>query len=96
MQNPSGHQGPKGFQGVFYWILPYHNKVVLPAAANEILEQLMEPFLYRCPVLGLLVQAINDRAVRPPDYQTVSCTACGRLHLVRPDTGEVMGLADDD
>jgi hypothetical protein len=28
-------------------------------------------------------------------YQEIACIACGRLHLVNPKTGKVLG-ADDD
>lgn len=58
----------------------------------------MATFLYRCPHTGLTVQSwLADEQDPPEDatYETVSCTACSRLHLVNPKTGRVLG-ADGD
>jgi hypothetical protein len=58
----------------------------------------MAAFLYRCPNTGLNVQGwvADDPAERGEEiYESVTCTACTRLHLVNPATGRVLG-ADDD
>ena len=54
----------------------------------------MTTFIYRCPVTGYNVQGLladhhagTDRNV----YESVTCTACGRVHLVDPKTGKVLG-----
>jgi hypothetical protein len=58
----------------------------------------MAAFLYRCPNTGLNVQAwaADDATERNKEtYETVTCTACTRLHLVNPTTGRALG-ADED
>jgi len=50
-------------------------------------------FIYRCPNTGLQVQGWSSDEVPPADdqrYETVTCTACGRIHLVSPSTGRVV------
>lgn len=48
------------------------------------------PFLYRCPTTGLLVQGVLNAADEPipaggeVGYQLVDCTACGQPHMVNP------------
>jgi hypothetical protein len=50
------------------------------------------PFLYRCPHTGLKVQGwISDDPTKEEIFQPVTCTACGRVHLVNPRTGKVAG-----
>jgi hypothetical protein len=50
-------------------------------------------FLYRCPTTGYKVQgaihapAANDTST----YESVTCVACGRVHLVNPSNGHVAG-----
>lgn len=60
----------------------------------------MPAFLYRCPATGYRVQGLAD-AVPASDvaadgttasYQTVTCAACGRTHLVDPRSGRVAGV----
>jgi hypothetical protein len=54
----------------------------------------MPTFLYRCPNTGLRVQGwiANDRTERDEDnFEAVTCPACGRVHLVNPKTGKVLG-----
>ena len=51
-------------------------------------------FLYRCPNTGHKVQGV---ALRKPEdsgtYETVTCAACNRMHLVNPTTGHVAGVS---
>jgi hypothetical protein len=57
----------------------------------------MPTFLYRCPNTGLLVQGWigEDPTNRDEDrFEAVTCTACGRVHLVNPKTGKVLGAND--
>jgi hypothetical protein len=55
----------------------------------------MYAFLYRCPVTGHKVQGlVGDNPAAPDDtttYETVTCSACGRVHLVNQSTGRVAG-----
>lgn len=58
----------------------------------------MVPFLYQCPSTGLKVQGWT--ADDPADgenetYETVTCLACTRVHLVNPKTGKVLGTDED-
>jgi hypothetical protein len=51
--------------------------------------------VYRCPAMGLNVQGFagNNQALAPSEdiYEAMTCTACGRIHLVNPTTGHVAG-----
>jgi hypothetical protein len=52
-------------------------------------------FLYQCPTLGLRVQgwAEDAGAEEGADaYEAVTCTACGRTHLVNPKTGHTLAV----
>ena len=55
----------------------------------------MRNFIFRCPALGVNVQA--SAAVRDGGegrrYVGQRCAACGNLHLVNPDNGKL--LAED-
>jgi hypothetical protein len=54
----------------------------------------MAAFIYRCPVTGYNVQALapDDLTKGGEDaFQSVTCTVCGRVHLVNPKTGKVVG-----
>lgn len=43
----------------------------------------MVPFTYRCPRTGLQVQGwVADDLIDGETYESVTCTACGRAHLV--------------
>ena len=56
----------------------------------------MATFLYRCPKTRLRVQGwIADDANRPEkqSYETVTCLACGGVHLVNAASGKTI---DDD
>ena len=58
----------------------------------------MAPFLYRCPSTGLRVQGWSAEEVPANDaniYETITCIACQRVHLVNPATGNVL-TSDDD
>jgi hypothetical protein len=53
----------------------------------------MYTFLFRCPTTGHKVQGIV-RAPVPDDtstYETMTCMACSRVHLVNPTSGHVAG-----
>jgi hypothetical protein len=55
----------------------------------------MTLFIYRCPATNLDVQArtadnpAHDQAAGV--YETVTCIACTRVHLVDSKTGKVLG-----
>ena len=53
----------------------------------------MATFLYRCPNTGFRVQGYTPEKTSGDDdaYETVTCLACQRVHLVNPATGKVMG-----
>jgi hypothetical protein len=58
----------------------------------------MATLIYRCPATGSNVQgwfADNATADEGEVYETMTCPACTRVHLVNPVTGKVLG-ADDD
>jgi hypothetical protein len=56
----------------------------------------MLAFIYRCPVTGYNIQGHLAAEPMPEDdtitYQSVTCTACARVHLVNPNTGKVAGI----
>jgi hypothetical protein len=58
----------------------------------------MASILFRCPVTGMPTHAwLSDT---PPaggadTYESLSCPACRRLHLVNPSTGKVLGSKPD-
>jgi hypothetical protein len=48
-------------------------------------------FVYRCPATGLKVQGhLADELLDGETYESVTCTACGRVHLVNPKSGRVL------
>jgi hypothetical protein len=51
------------------------------------------PFLYRCSTTGQNVQGLAQYTPNADAsaYQTVTCLACSRVHLVNPSTGSVIG-----
>jgi hypothetical protein len=58
----------------------------------------MSTFLFRCPATGYRVQGlITDNPIDTPApaertvYEPLTCTVCGRIHLVDPKTGRVLG-----
>jgi predicted nucleic-acid-binding Zn-ribbon protein len=54
----------------------------------------MRGFKYRCPKTGSLVQGWFADDLVDGDantYQQVTCTTCGRTHMVNPKTGRVLG-----
>ncbi len=58
----------------------------------------MATFIFRCPTTGRNVQAwfADDRPEAGADtYETVTCTACGKIHLVNPKTRKALGVSDD-
>ena len=70
----------------------------LTVAAGEATKQDMPSFLYHCPTSGLTVQGevpIEHTRTKVETYVGVTCAACGRLHLVNPRTGKVLGPGDD-
>ncbi len=53
-----------------------------------------KPFIFRCPVTRLNVQALIETDVGTAnDYVPQHCDACGRLHLLSRMTGKL--LADE-
>lgn len=58
----------------------------------------MATFLYRCPTTGLQVQGwmADDPEKDEGFYEAITCTACGNVHLVNPENGNVLGPNDDD
>ena len=58
----------------------------------------MAPFLYRCPTTGLKVQgwlADDPSGDNDDAYETVTCLACTRVHLINRSTGKVLGGDDE-
>jgi DNA-directed RNA polymerase subunit RPC12/RpoP len=54
----------------------------------------MIAFVYRCPRTGLKVQGhVADDLIEVEAYEAVTCTACGRVHLVNPKSGKVLETA---
>jgi hypothetical protein len=55
----------------------------------------MVSFTYRCPRTGQQVQgwAAADLLADGEIYEAVTCTACGRVHLVNPKSGKVLEAA---
>jgi len=52
----------------------------------------MTTFIYRCPVTGYNVQGIvsgDQRDKEPDSHFTVTCTICGRHHLIDTETLQV-------
>jgi hypothetical protein len=47
-------------------------------------------FVYRCPATGLKVQGHVVDDLIDTIYEAVTCTACGRVHLVNPKSGKVL------
>jgi hypothetical protein len=57
----------------------------------------MAPIMFRCPATRLSVQGwlADDPSVGEGEvYETVTCLACTRLHLINRATGRVLG--DDE
>jgi hypothetical protein len=58
----------------------------------------MATLIYRCPASGQNVQgwfADDALASDANVYETVTCTACGRTHLVNPTSGKVLTGGDE-
>jgi hypothetical protein len=57
----------------------------------------MGAFIYRCPTMGLKVQGwFADEVAHDEDaYETMTCLACNRVHLVNRATGKVLGNDDE-
>jgi len=53
---------------------------------------LVGTFVYRCPRTGLMVQGwVADEPMSGGEsYESVTCTACGRVHLINPKTGKIL------
>jgi hypothetical protein len=52
----------------------------------------MTAFQYQCPNTGQQVQGWSADEIEDANaYQTIKCMACGRIHLVNPQTGKVAG-----
>ncbi len=61
----------------------------------------MIPFLFRCPLTRMRVQALRPEAPQTDsderagtDYIGVECMSCGGVHMVDPSTGKVLGHDD--
>jgi hypothetical protein len=56
----------------------------------------MIALIYRCPAKAMNVQRwfANEApaAGEADQYEAVTCPACGRVHLVSPTTGKVLGV----
>jgi hypothetical protein len=56
-------------------------------------------FLFRCPTTGLRVQGwiAEDSNTSDDDaFESVTCHACGKVHLVNPKTGRTVGEDHDE
>jgi len=51
----------------------------------------MSSFKYRCPDTGFRVESFASTKPSVGGYEGVACVACGRVHLVDPATGQVVG-----
>jgi hypothetical protein len=54
---------------------------------------MMAPFIYRCPRTGLRVRDFGPLPGHLTDgeiYEPMTCTACGRIHLVNLNSGKVL------
>lgn len=59
----------------------------------------MPTFLYRCPTTGLRVQgwvADDPTESKGERFESVTCLACTRAHLINPKTGKLIGEDDDE
>ncbi len=51
----------------------------------------MIAFVYGCPATGQKVQGyVAGELIDGAGYEPVTCTACGREHLVNPKSGKVL------
>jgi hypothetical protein len=50
----------------------------------------MSSFKYRCPNTGFRVESFASTKPLFSGHESVTCVACGRVHLVDPTTGEVV------
>jgi hypothetical protein len=60
----------------------------------------MAAILFRCPTTGLQTQGwiaeeLDERS-DANEFVGVDCVACGAVHLVNPQTGELLGSRDKD
>jgi hypothetical protein len=58
----------------------------------------MAPFTYRCPDTGFRIQEYSAEPASEDggaDYEAVTCTMCGRVHVMNPTTGEVLGQDEE-
>jgi hypothetical protein len=60
----------------------------------------MAAFLYRCPNTGQLVQGWSAEEASGAEgdadaFETITCLACARPHLVNRATGKVLGASGD-
>jgi hypothetical protein len=54
------------------------------------IEWRMPAFLFRCPITGLQVQGWTDNdpsETSEHTFESITCHACGQVHLVNPKTG---------
>jgi hypothetical protein len=59
----------------------------------------MATFLFRCPNTGLKVQGWSAEEMPDDgrnDYETITCAACGQLHLVNQASGRVLGDTQEE
>jgi hypothetical protein len=58
----------------------------------------MPTFIYRCLATALNVQgwvADDPTEGEAETYEPMTCTACTRIHLVNPKTGETIGQNEE-
>jgi len=57
----------------------------------------MPTFLFRCPNTSQNVQGFTAEEVSddPDAYESVTCLACRRVHMVNPASGKVLGANDE-
>jgi hypothetical protein len=58
----------------------------------------MATFVYRCPTTGLNAQGwfADDPSEHEGEvYETITCVACTRVHLINRSTGRVLGGDDE-
>ena len=52
--------------------------------------------VYRCPATGLSIDHWFEPVDKPETYESVTCRACNRVHLVNVSSGRVLGAIEQD
>jgi hypothetical protein len=55
-------------------------------------------FNYRCPITGMTIQGhaeVDEGAIEANRYKPLTCSSCGRVHLIDPNTGRLLTDTDE-